>query len=41
MATSFIIAACRTPIGKMLGGLSTLPAPQLGAVVIGEAISRA
>jgi acetyl-CoA C-acetyltransferase len=41
MATSFIIAACRTPIGKMLGGLATVTAPQLGAVVIGEAISRA
>ena len=41
MATSFIVAACRTPIGKMLGGLSTMTAPHLGAVVIGEAISRA
>jgi acetyl-CoA C-acetyltransferase len=41
MAASFIVAACRTPIGKMLGNLSTAAAPQLGAVVIREAMSRA
>nr|WP_279238089.1 acetyl-CoA C-acetyltransferase [Faecalicatena contorta] len=33
--------ACRTPIGNMGGSLSTVPAAQLGAVVIKEAIIRA
>src|SRR5207253_1486220 len=36
-----ILAACRTPIGKYLGGLSPLPAPRLGALVIREAVRRA
>src|SRR2546421_10683074 len=36
-----ILSACRTPIGKYLGGLSTLPAPRLGALVIREAVRRA
>jgi acetyl-CoA C-acetyltransferase len=36
-----IVSACRTAIGKFMGGLSTTPAPQLGAVVIREAIKRA
>lgn len=36
-----IVAACRTPIGTFGGGLSTLSAPKLGAIVIEEAISRA
>jgi acetyl-CoA C-acetyltransferase len=40
MANSFIIAGCRTPIGKFLGGLSTLAAPKLGAIAVGEAIRR-
>jgi acetyl-CoA C-acetyltransferase len=30
-----LVAAARTPFGKLGGGLSTLPAPDLGAVVIG------
>ena len=37
MADAFILSAVRTPIGKYLGGLSELPAPQLGALVVGEA----
>jgi acetyl-CoA C-acetyltransferase len=41
MAEAFILSAVRTPIGKYLGGLSELPAPQLGALVIGEALRRA
>jgi acetyl-CoA C-acetyltransferase len=41
MPSSYLIAGCRTPIGKFLGSLSTVPAPQLGAVAIGEAIRRA
>jgi acetyl-CoA C-acetyltransferase len=36
-----IVSACRTAIGGFMGSLSTTPAPQLGAVVIGEAIRRA
>src|SRR5712692_7540706 len=40
-ATPVILSACRTPIGKYLGGLSPLPAPRLGALVIREAVRRA
>jgi acetyl-CoA C-acetyltransferase len=36
-----LAGACRTPIGNMGGSLSTVPAAQLGAVVIKEAIIRA
>src|SRR5213593_3178254 len=36
-----ILSACRTPIGKFLGGLSPLPGPRLGALVIREAVRRA
>ena len=36
-----ILSACRTPIGKYLGGLSPLPGPRLGALVIREAMRRA
>lgn len=39
--SSFIIAGCRTPIGKLLGGLSSLTAPQLGSVAIAESLRRA
>src|SRR5687767_6770973 len=35
-----ILAAARTPIGKYLGGLSSLTAPQLGAVALKEALAR-
>jgi acetyl-CoA C-acetyltransferase len=35
-----IVAAARTPIGKFLGGLSTLSAPELGAVAIRAALLR-
>jgi acetyl-CoA C-acetyltransferase len=38
--SSYLIAGCRTPIGKLLGGLSLLPAPRLGAVAVGEAVRR-
>ena len=40
MSSSYLLAACRTPIGKFLGALSSVPAPQLAASAIGEAISR-
>jgi acetyl-CoA C-acetyltransferase len=36
-----IVSACRTPIGKYLGGLAPLAAPRLGAIVIREAVRRA
>ena len=36
-----IVSAARTPIGKFLGSLSTLTAPELGAVAIRAAIERA
>jgi acetyl-CoA C-acetyltransferase len=36
-----IVSATRTPIGKFLGGLSSLSAPELGAIVIREALRRA
>jgi acetyl-CoA C-acetyltransferase len=36
-----IVSACRTAIGRFMGGLSTTPAPRLGAVAIREAIRRA
>jgi len=39
--TPVILSAVRTPIGKYLGGLSSFSAPQLGAMVVREAVSRA
>ncbi len=36
-----ILSAVRTPIGRYLGGLSSLSAPQLGAIAIREAVARA
>ncbi len=36
-----LVGACRTAIGKMGGTLSNIPAEQLGAVVMKEAINRA
>jgi acetyl-CoA C-acetyltransferase len=41
MAEALILSAVRTPIGKFLGGLAELTAPQLGAIVVREALSRA
>ncbi len=38
--TPVIIAAARTPIGKFLGGLAPLSAPDLGAVAIKAALER-
>jgi acetyl-CoA C-acetyltransferase len=36
-----IISGCRTPVGKFQGSLSDLSAPQLGAIVVREAVKRA
>jgi len=38
--SSYIVAACRTPIGKLLGSLATVPATQLGSIVLREAVAR-
>jgi acetyl-CoA C-acetyltransferase len=38
--TAVIVSAVRTPIGRFLGGLSSLSAPQLGAIAIGAALER-
>ena len=35
-----IVAAARTPIGRFLGGLATLSAPELGAIAIRAALGR-
>ncbi len=37
----YIVSCARTPIGSFQGGLSTLPGPRLGAIVIAEALKRA
>jgi len=39
--TPVIVSAARTPIGKFLGGLSSLSAPELGGIAIREAVRRA
>src|SRR5262249_55737284 len=41
MADAYLLSAARTPIGKYLGGLSDLTAPQLGAAAVAEAMRRA
>lgn len=41
MPDLFILSAVRTPVGKFLGGLSSLPAPALGSAVTQEVLSRA
>jgi acetyl-CoA C-acetyltransferase len=41
MERPVIISAVRTPSGKFLGQLKTLQAPQLGAVVVRDAVARA
>src|SRR5204862_5452225 len=36
-----ILSAARTPVGKFLGGLSSLTAPELAAIAIKAALARA
>jgi acetyl-CoA C-acetyltransferase len=36
-----IVSAVRTPIGSFLGALSSLTAPELGGIAVGEAVRRA
>ena len=40
-STPVIVSARRTPIGRFLGGLSRVPAPELGAKAIGAALADA
>src|SRR5262245_64706778 len=41
MPDAFLRSAGRTPIGKYLGGVGEVPAPQLGAAALAEALKRA
>lgn len=41
MKKVYLLGACRTPIGKMGGALSSLSATDLGAIVIRESLKRA
>ena len=41
MRESVIVSAVRLPTGKFLGSLKSLPAPELGAKVVREAVRRA
>lgn len=41
MTDVVITAACRTPIGRFQGGLSSFSAPQLGALAVAEVLRRA
>jgi acetyl-CoA C-acetyltransferase len=41
MRSSVIVSAVRTPTGRFLGGLKSFTAPQLGALVVKEAVRRA
>src|SRR4051812_36811906 len=40
MTEAYIVGAARTPIGRFLGGLSSLGAPELGAVAVRAAVQR-
>ena len=41
MKKAVIVGSCRTPIGKFLGALKGVPAPELGALVVKESVKRA
>ena len=41
MADAVIVSACRTPIGRMAGAYASLKSPQLGSIVVKEAVERA
>ncbi len=41
MTDAFILSAARTPIGKFLGDMAALTAPQLGAIALRAALERA
>src|SRR5438132_8440135 len=41
MADVYLLSAVRTPIGKFMGALAEATAPQLGGIVLAEALRRA
>ena len=41
MSEAYLLAGCRTPVGKLLGSLSSVPATRLGAIAVAEAVHRA
>ena len=41
MPKAYLVSACRTPLGKFQGALSSFRAPELGALVLREALIRA
>ncbi len=41
MSKVYLVSACRTPIGKFQGGLSSFRAPELGAKAVQESLARA
>jgi acetyl-CoA C-acetyltransferase len=41
MPRTVILSAVRTPIGRLSGGLSSLPATELGGIAVREALARA
>lgn len=41
MSKPVIVSAVRTPIGRFLGTLSTIPATRLGSIAVAEAVRRA
>jgi len=41
MENPVILSAVRTPMGKFMGGLAPLSAPELGAIVVAESVRRA
>ena len=41
MRNAFIVSAVRLPTGKFLGTLKDFAAPELGAMVVRESVSRA
>ena len=40
MPEAFIVSIVRTPVGRFMGSLKTIPSPRLGALVVSEALSR-
>ena len=41
MKDIYVVSCCRTAVGSMGGSLKNTPAPEMGAIVIKEAIKRA
>ncbi len=40
MSDAYLLAGCRTPVGKLLGSLASVPATKLGAIAVAEAVRR-